>query len=872
MNLIKQSLESAIRRYWPALLIGAVWLWFCWPILIGQQVVGFRDSAYLYYPLFKWIDAQWAAGEIPLWNPYCNYGMPVVADGTSSVFYPGKLIFFFRFLSYPARYGIYLAVHLPMAAAGCYWLARTLRANQAGATLAALSFAFGGSVLFQVTNAVYLVSAAWLPFALCCVWKMVKTEQLKWAVGAGVCCALMILGGDPQMVYHVGLIAVATLVGESRRKGRRRNSESLDSNRDRREWVNVATRQLGGMVAVTILLSAIQLFPTFVWSSHSERIHPNGPANIYHLAKTPDYDHPKVFYSKLESYVLGVRSSWEGNSADQTGAFKLVEPPAGVIGHAYQFSQPPWSLLELVFPNFSGKPFPINQRWASGLPGADRVWVPSLYLGVIVFLLALMGFRLWGRAHQRVWLSRLFLFFCVASFGWYGGVWLINELFQNPKSLNALGPQVGGIYWAMNMLLPKYFAFRYPAKLFLVASLALSLLAGVYLRQLTGKQFGSASALLVGVCLTAIGIKWLVFGAGFLAVPADPLFGPFDSKTAETDLLIAFVQPLVVLGLIWGISLLSFLYRKNRRSLCNTLMWTIVLVSSLDLLFANHWLVPKVNASRFESPTQVAIEIDRLKREHLNSFPIQIFRPQVLNGEPDQWAWSHSDNRLDEIVTWQRESIYPKQHLQERVIVYGSFSSIWPAAYQSSLDRLLASVIYADVSHTSWNQRFAVADSQGFRQRGGMGPMIVPANASKSFSPPAPVFWLGDLQPGEELTGQVMTDQISATLESRITDFSNNRFVATVEADQIGSIGFMRIADAGWKATVTNLSTDGRYTAQVEVNVDHELLYIRLDQAGKYEIEFEYSPIEFWIGLWLSGAGWLAVLLAGVYQWRNRKT
>ena len=157
-------------------------------MMSGQTVVGFRDSAYLYYPLFQWIDAQWAAGEVPLWNPYCNFGVPVVGDGTSSVFYPGKLIFFCRFLSFPARYGIYLAIHIPLAAAGVYWFARTMKANQFGATLAAFSYAFGGSVLFQVTNVIYLVSAAWLPFALCCVWRMVKTGHYRWALGAGMCC------------------------------------------------------------------------------------------------------------------------------------------------------------------------------------------------------------------------------------------------------------------------------------------------------------------------------------------------------------------------------------------------------------------------------------------------------------------------------------------------------------------------------------------------------------------------------------------------------------------------------------------------------------------------------------------------------------
>ena len=110
--------SAILSRYWPAMLIGSIWLWMFWPMISGQTVCGFRDSAYLYYPLFKWIDSVWASGEIPLWNPYCNYGLPVVGDGSSSVFYPGKLIFLCRFLSYPSRYGIYLSIHVLIAAVG----------------------------------------------------------------------------------------------------------------------------------------------------------------------------------------------------------------------------------------------------------------------------------------------------------------------------------------------------------------------------------------------------------------------------------------------------------------------------------------------------------------------------------------------------------------------------------------------------------------------------------------------------------------------------------------------------------------------------------------------------------------------------------
>ena len=406
MSQTQPKQETLLARFWPLLLIGATWVWMFWPMMSGQTVVGFRDSAYLYYPLFQWIDAQWAAGEIPLWNPYCNFGMPVVADGSSSVFYPGKLIFFCRFLSYPARYGIYLAIHIPIAAFGTYWFARTLRANQAGATLAAFSFAFGGSVLFQVTNVIFLVSAAWLPFALCCIWKMVKTGQLKWSVAAGVCCALMILGGDPQMVYHVGLIALATTVGEFVRRRRRRfkargTTDSVLGNRRPYRWLVQSTLRIALMVVVTSLLSAVQLLPTFIWAKHSERMKPDQPANIYQAVvahQEVGLDYP--LQVQTFGSVRHASSYWQSLVAI---ADFLIGPPQGTIEHSYQFSQPPWSLTELFWPNISGKPFPRHQRWTNSLPGAERVWNPSLYPGVLVALLGLLGIRFWGRRRKQVW-------------------------------------------------------------------------------------------------------------------------------------------------------------------------------------------------------------------------------------------------------------------------------------------------------------------------------------------------------------------------------------------------------------------------------------------------------------------------------------
>ena len=260
----KPATRFKLRCWLPWLVIGFVWLWFCGPMMCGQTVVGFRDSAYLYFPMFEAIDTAWAQGKVPLWNPFCNFGMPLVADGTSSVFYPGKAIFAARFLNYPCRYGIYIGLHVLLAAASTYWLARTMRCRRSGATIAAIAFAFGAPVVFQATNVIYLVSAAWLPIAVLGVWRFLNTQHIAWSLLAAVACAMMILGGDPQMVYHAGLIAAASIVCSGFSVAI--SLFKLGSNKTRtiKQHLPTFIRQimcLLVMVVATSLMAAIQLWP-----------------------------------------------------------------------------------------------------------------------------------------------------------------------------------------------------------------------------------------------------------------------------------------------------------------------------------------------------------------------------------------------------------------------------------------------------------------------------------------------------------------------------------------------------------------------------------------------------------------------------------
>lgn len=874
--------SAILSRHWPAMLIGSIWLWMFWPMISGQTVCGFRDSAYLYYPLFKWIDSVWASGEIPLWNPYCNYGLPVVGDGSSSVFYPGKLIFLCRFLSYPSRYGIYLSIHVLIAAVGAYRFARTMKANQAGATLAAISYAFGGSVLFQVTNVIYLVSAAWLPFALHLVWRGILGGDWRSTVWTGVICSLMILGGDPQMVYHVGLIAAVSLVFCSwgHRRWLLKNTQS--SCHAAYRWLTVGGARLALMVIVTSCLAAIQILPTAHWAERSERAASSHAHNMYHAWSSVDH---------ATSRFLRRSNRWHRAQIEQlpnTLSRSLIGElrPGSSADATYQFSQPPWSIAELFFPNVMGKPFPTHQRWSDTLPAAERIWTPSVYAGVLTVLLALSQFRLWGRRKRHVWLCRIGVFFAIASFGWFGVVWALNEVVA-VAGLSELeiggikiGPQVGGLYWFMVTLLPKYFMFRYPAKLFVIASLMISILAGLGLSQITNtstkrKRASVCYIVILGACciggLAALQIAPIEAWLG--RIRPNLFFGPLDIKSTVTDLNISFAQPLIVLvialALAWLIQ--TGLRNSTTRTTCTYLTALIVLLTAFDVVSANRWMLAEVDPNVFEAPTEIAKQLKQIKSDNPNTTP-RIYRSFDAQARGQTWPRATSTKRLEEIIAWRRETLFPKHHLEHGITLLGSFGSVWPAEYRhlpfcTDLDsepdgsifetQLLGDQVCAqfvpDTDRDSITLRPQTA-----------GPVNNPRLIRAKFSGDG--YYCHFLQHSYhrhawneiELAG---INTVAYSLRSTTVDLS---------IDEPLRLVMSTLHDSGWKATVENLKT-GESSRPKIYPVDGLWLQLKLE-PGHHQVTFTYSPREFWIGCWISGLSWLALVIGLSVRLKTAKT
>lgn len=648
-------------------------VWCFGPSFTGHRVFAYRDSAHFYYPLESWICRQWAHGHLPLWNAQDGNGMPVVADATSTVWYPGKLLFALP-LEFSQRYAWYTIAHVLLAASGAYTLARrgcpgadergnepdgalVARAgphrpgvSRPGATLCAVAYAFSGAVLFQYCNVVFLIGAAWLPWALLATHRLLTIRRMRWALTLGACLALMVLGGDPQAAYHTGLLAAlyALITHRAKRSGAAPHVGRTSHH------VRLAAGTFGWLACAAgsgVLLSAVQIVPSWSWIAHSDRL---------------VFSHPRSIY-EIPAYLCRQDAAAPGGTGPAAHAARWTGVAQGLWGspaesehhrQTYRFSVAPWRLAEMLWPNVSGRTFPQNHRWLIAAGGEDVIWTPSLYLGTLPLLLALGTWRL-RRADPRVqWLSWIALLAVLASFGCYG-LGLLGQSLQRVFTAEPVQPAVagpvGGLYWLMTVLLPGYVAFRYPAKLLVMASLALAALAGIGFDRMLASggdrlvrhlQILGAASLLAALVVAGSQPWW----ASWLAdAPPDELYGPLVVSGAWQDALIACGHTVVVCGAGWWLLRRGTLPTVGRAAL-------LVLLTAGDIAWANGWLVLTAPASAMHTPTVLAAVPSA-------SSPCTVYRWPARTWVPCQWPATSSPDRPAANVRWDTATLYAKLHL-----------------------------------------------------------------------------------------------------------------------------------------------------------------------------------------------------------------
>ena len=634
-------------------------------VLFRSEQFAFRDSSQYYYPLHQRVQQEWRAGRLPLWDPWQNGGQPLLGNPTAAVLYPGKLIFAVLPDAWAAR--IYVIAHQALAFAGMLALARSLGISRNGAALAGIGYAFGAPVLFQYSNVIYLVGAAWLPWGLREVDRLVRQTQALAVSGLAFVLAMQTLGGDPQTAYVTLLAGAGYAAGLALR-------DQFTANLARFK-VPIGLGLVAVWVVATLVMAVVRpvvpgwmgsvwTVPVFGWGVWRWRQGRRGPF----LASLGGLAGAAVLALALASAQLVPIAEFSALSSRAAGS-----EPASV----FKFSIEPYRLVECLWPQPFGQEYPANRSWLQAIaPAGDRqMWEPSLYLGGLVLGLALIGAGVRGGQGWRPWLPAVALISLLAAFGRFGGpLWWLRG-FSAFRAI--LGPHdpilnqvrtdefvydgVGSVYAMLSAWLPGFGLFRYPAKLFTFTAAAVAVLAGAgwdVVSAERSKKTWFARFCLIGLVASTGG--WVLASSmsgqaiAFLSdrVPILGIAGPPDvaAAWAETRRSLAHGTFLYTAGFILSLA--------SRR--LNGKAWlgpALLVVTTIDLATAGARLIWTAPQALFDAPSEVARQIAEAERADPSPGPFRIHR--LSSWVPEHFLEPGSPAKARERLAWERDTLHP---------------------------------------------------------------------------------------------------------------------------------------------------------------------------------------------------------------------
>ena len=232
----------------------AVCIFAAYPeVVLGARAFFFRDFGFFSYPLAYYHRQSFWRGEIPLWNPLSNCGIPFLAQWNTLTLYPGSL--FYLLLPFTWSLGVFCLLHQLLAGVGMYFLAHRWTGNRLAAAVAGLAFAFNGLILNCLMWPSTMAALGWMPW-------VINSVELAWKTGgkriytASVLGALEMLSGGPEVILFTwGLLLVLWLAAP------------------RKEQPAVADRlkRFSLMVLLVALICAVQLLPFLDLLKHSQR-------------------------------------------------------------------------------------------------------------------------------------------------------------------------------------------------------------------------------------------------------------------------------------------------------------------------------------------------------------------------------------------------------------------------------------------------------------------------------------------------------------------------------------------------------------------------------------------------------------------------
>ena len=672
-DLVGESPPNAMRLLLDRATIGAalaVLVLSCFgAILFRDEQFVYRDAGNYYYPLHARTAAQWGAGLLPLWDPDENGGLPLLGNPTAAVLYPGKLVF--AVLPYPWAARFYLIAHVGLAVGAMVLCLRGLGVSRVGAAIGGLSYGFGGPVLLQYSNAIYLVGAAWLPLGLLAADAWLRRGRPRAIAGLAFVLAMQILGGDIQVAYVLGMFAASyaawLVVGD-------------------RVAIPPAWKVVAGVAAWVVgvpFLAAwlpalgIEALPPDAssWISRALRVSCwlAGMAILTRMARERRLDLAWLLGGLLLAAIVAAALSAAQllPVAELSSlSFRMAED---LHMDPYGFSLEPYRPLEFLWPGLFGIEYPEDRLWLLAIPpdGSHAGWVPTLYLGALPVLLAIAGISGKGGPGWHKPMAATVIIGLLLSFGrlgsplWWFRCWppavpiLGGHGINGPTLFRAEDGLVrdafGSPYWLMATLAPGFGSFRFPSKQLVFVAMGVSALAGLGWDRLASGETRPGRklvAVVAGLSLVAAVSSFAFQGAilGWLSREAKvpSISGPIDPRGA----LLEFRRALLHAGIAFGAATaLVFAAARGRTGLGPF----AVAVLAIDLALANGRFVWSIPQATFEGQSRVADLIAEAEKDEPFPGPFRIQR--LPEWHPLRWVRTRSPARLEELAEWQIDTV-----------------------------------------------------------------------------------------------------------------------------------------------------------------------------------------------------------------------
>lgn len=154
----------------------------------------------------------WSGGEMPVWNPFSNCGVPFLAQWGTCVLYPLSL--FYILLPLPWALNVFSLGHLLLGGLGMFCLIRRWTSQPYAAALSGVLYTFNGVSLSCLIWANYTIALAWLPWIVLhaqSAWKQ-SGNSILWAA---LFSAFQMLSGAPEWVVLTWVVVSVVAVADA---------------------------------------------------------------------------------------------------------------------------------------------------------------------------------------------------------------------------------------------------------------------------------------------------------------------------------------------------------------------------------------------------------------------------------------------------------------------------------------------------------------------------------------------------------------------------------------------------------------------------------------------------------------------------------